>query len=92
MFVATPIIMDSHNTTIAISFHAWENFVTAKSTTKISTYEILPAIRYVCMYACMCVCAYDIVHLLPFPIDYKQACSHLNVNAMSYSETHFMNI
>ena len=35
MSVATPIIMDSH-ITVGINFHGWENFVTAKSTTKIT--------------------------------------------------------
>ena len=35
IFVATPIIMDLH-ITIGINFRGWENFVTAKSTTKIT--------------------------------------------------------
>ena len=51
MFVATPIVMDSHITvTVGINFRGWENFVTAKSTTKItkiSTLRKLPDIRYV---------------------------------------------
>ena len=52
MFVATPIIMDSHITVtvgIIVNFRRWENFVTAKSTTKItkiSTPRKLPAIWY----------------------------------------------
>ena len=41
MFVATPIIIDTHNVvTVGIIVRGWENFVTAKSTmktTKIST-------------------------------------------------------
>ena len=37
MFVATPTMMDSHITvTVGINFRGWENFVTAKSTTKIT--------------------------------------------------------
>ena len=52
MFVATPIIMARIRSTIitvGINFRGWENFVTAKSTTKItkiSTLRKLPAIRY----------------------------------------------
>ena len=45
MFVVTPIIMDSPIT----NFRGWENFVTAKSTTKItkiSTPRKLPTIQY----------------------------------------------
>ena len=30
MFVATPIIMDSHSITVGINFREWENFMTAK--------------------------------------------------------------
>ena len=38
-----------HHGLVGINFHGWENFVTAKSTTKItkiSTPQKLPAIRY----------------------------------------------
>ena len=52
MFMATPIIMDYH-ITVGINFRGWENFVTAKSTTKmtkISTPRKLPAIWY-CIHA-----------------------------------------
>ena len=35
MFVTTSIIMDSH-ITVGINFRGWENFVTAKSTTKVT--------------------------------------------------------
>ena len=50
MFVATPIIMDSYLLGINY-FRGWENFVTAKSATKvtkISTPRKLPAINTVC--------------------------------------------
>ena len=30
-----------------------------------------------CVCMLVCVCVYDIVHLQPLPINYKQACSHL---------------
>ena len=47
MFLAMPIIVDL---TVGINFRGWENFVTVKSTmkiTKISTPRKLPAIRYI---------------------------------------------